>query len=652
MKHDSASKPIKVSPFGSWKSPITAELVTSQVIGLSEVRFAGDAIYWLEQRPSEQGRSVVVRRDNDGTTNDMFAAPFNARTRVHEYGGGSYLPVGDMVYFSNFQDNGIYRVSRGGAPELLTLKESMRFADFVNDGARNRLICICENHGSGSESINTIVAVNLEDGHVQTLVEGADFYASATMDSEGRTLAWLSWNHPDMPWDGTELWTGTFNDDGFLENRSLVAGGADESVFQPAWSRSHELYFVSDRNGWWNLYRQSDFEAGPIWPKEAEFGLPQWVFGQSTYTFGLEDTILAAFTHHGRWSMASLETLSGRVTEIDLPYTVISYVRSKDGTCGFIGASESRMQAVIALDLTTGSYETIRESSSAVVSNHYLSTAEPIEFPTSDGTVAYANYYPPKNDDYIAPQSELPPTLVACHGGPTSCSNSQLSLSVQYWTSRGFAYVSVNYGGSTGYGRDYRERLMGQWGVVDVDDCIDCALYLADIGKADRERLTIHGGSAGGYTALCVLTFHEIFAAGASLYGVSDLEALALDTHKFESRYLDKLIGPYPANKSVYRERSPIYFAERLSNPVIFFQGMDDKVVPPDQAEKMVDALKAQGIPVAYVPFIGEGHGFCKSDSICRCLESHLYFYATVFGIKVAEPIPSIEIIGLEKSAD
>jgi dipeptidyl aminopeptidase/acylaminoacyl peptidase len=637
----------KIAPYGTWKSPITAELVTSQLVGLGDVKLDGNEVYWIELRPSEAGRSVIVKWAG-GKKSDVIPAPFNARSRVHEYGGGAYLASGGNVYFSNFADNGLYVIAPGGVPELLTPLSASRYADFILDVACDRLICVNEDHSQSTfEPMNRLVSVGLRDGAVVNLVEGTDFYSSPAISPDGKTLAWLCWNHPNMPWDGTELWTANILPDGSIENKQLVAGRADESIFQPLWSPGSVLHFVSDRDGWWNIYRLIGAEIDPLWSTNAEFGEPQWVFGQSTYAFGGPDELICTYTRSGVWYLSSVDTASSKVSEIETPYTVISSLRANEHTCAFLGASPSRLPEIVTLDLAAGKYDVLQKSAEIVIATRYLSIAEPITFTTTDGNDSYANYYAPRNDEYIAPDGELPPLLIACHGGPTSASYSQLSLTVQYWTSRGFAFAHVNYGGSTGYGREFRERLKGNWGIVDVDDCINCALSLVDAGKADEDRLTIHGGSAGGYTALAALTFHEVFAAGASLYGVSDLEALAKDTHKFESRYLDTLIGPYPARADLYAERSPIHSASKLSSPVIFFQGLDDKVVPPNQAEMMVDALKAQTIPVAYVPFEGEGHGFRKADSIKRCLESHLYFYCRVFNIEVADKLPAIEITGL-----
>jgi dipeptidyl aminopeptidase/acylaminoacyl peptidase len=650
MQQEQESCLPSVRPYGAWRSPITAEFVTSQGIGLSEIQMDDDYLYWLEQRPSEQGRSVVVRCSPDGTLTDVFHAPFNARTRVHEYGGGCYRAISGAVYFSNFSDNALYVVQPGNEPRPITSGlKGYRFADFVFDSTRDRLVAVAELHQDDhNEPRNLLVGTELSGSCLDILAGGHDFYSSPRLSPDGSKIAWLTWDHPNMPWDGTKLWSASLQMDGTFGETLLAAGGVSESICQPMWSPDGILYYVSDRNGWWNIYRDADGLTEAVFVKDAEYGAPHWVFGQSHYAFADSRTIIASYTQKGIWHLESIDTISGRATEIETPFTVISNVVASSKRCCFVGASSVHLPSIISLDLSDGKYEVLQRSGKEVVAEKYLSTAEQIEFSTSDGRTAFGNFYQPKNDDFLAPEGELPPLLVACHGGPTSASYGQLNASVQYWTSRGFAFIQVNYSGSTGYGREYRESLNENWGIADVDDCINGALYLASVGRVDRARLTIHGGSAGGYTALCALTFHNVFAAGASLYGVSDLEALATETHKFESRYLDRLIGPYPASKDLYVQRSPIHFSDRISEPMIFFQGLDDKVVPPNQAETMFVALQNLGIPVAYITFEGEGHGFRKGESIKRCLDAHLYFYCKLFGIPITDKIEPVEIVGID----
>lgn len=642
----------EIAPFGSWKSPITADLIVAGTIGLGSVALDGKDVYWLEGRPSEGGRNVIVRHTPDGQITDITPPPFNVRSRVHEYGGGSFLVTDGTIYFANFADQRLYRHTPNTEPQPLTPEANLRYADAVIDKQRDRLICIQEDHTAGGEPINRIVSINLKNGaDIEILAEGKDFYATPRLSPDGSQLCWLSWDHPNMPWDGTELWAALVNTDGSLTETKLVAGGKEESIFQPQWSPDGMLCFASDRSKWWNLYRVPGItekaNVDPLYPLNAEFGVPQWVFGMSTYAFTAANKIICTFTQNGIWNLASLNTTKKHLQQIETPYTSIDCLTAQGEQVCFLGSSPTEPTAVIQVNLSTGEIDILKRSTDLEVNSGYLSIPEPIEFPTKNGNTAYGLFYPPKNQDYTASPSEKPPLLVKSHGGPTSATSSSLSLKIQYWTSRGFALFDVNYGGSTGYGREYRQRLKNSWGIVDVDDCANGAKYLAKKGLVDGNRMAISGGSAGGYTTLCALTFKDVFKAGASYYGVSDLEALATDTHKFESRYLDELIGPYPEKKEIYIQRSPIHFTDRLSCPVIFFQGSEDRVVPPNQAEKMVKALKQKGLPVAYICFEGEQHGFRRSENIKRALDGEFYFYSRVFGFTPAEDLEVVEIINL-----
>jgi dipeptidyl aminopeptidase/acylaminoacyl peptidase len=641
----------QVAPFGSWKSPITSDLIVKGSIGVGMVMLDGPDVYWIEMRPSEEGRSVIVRRAAQGETKDVTPKPFNARTRVHEYGGGDYTVAAGTVYFSNFQDQRLYQQRPDSQPEPLTPAVSMRYADPVVDRRRGRLISVREDHTGSGEAVNTLVSINLEDGSdARVLVSGNDFYSSPRLSPDGSHLAWLTWNHPNMPWDGTELWVGEFTDDGTLTEMKRVAGGAEESIFQPEWSPEGVLYFVSDRSGWWNLYRrQGDGSVEALKEMKAEFGLPQWGFGMSTYAFESAERIICAYIERGSARLASLNTRTGELTPIETPYTDITYLRASSGRAVFRGGSPTEPASIVQLDLNTGQTQTLRRSNELKIDPGYFSIPQAIEFPTEGGKTAHAFFYPPRNRDYAAPDGELPPLLVKSHGGPTSAATTTLALGIQYWTSRGIGVLDVNYGGSTGYGREYRMRLNDTWGIVDVDDCANGARYLVERGLADGNRLMITGGSAGGYTTLCALTFRDRFKAGASHYGVSDCEALAKETHKFESRYLDRLIGPYPKRADLYRERSPINYVDQLSCPVIFFQGLEDKVVLPNQAEMMVEALRAKGLPVAYVPFEGEQHGFRRAENIKRALDGEIYFYSRVFGFELADEVEPVPIENLRQ---
>ncbi len=642
----------KEAPYGSWESPVTADLIVAGATTLGQIALDGDDVYWVEMRPRESGRNVIVRRTPDGQIADVTPTPFNARTRVHEYGGGAFTVDDGTVYFTNFDDQRLYRQQRGGTPEPITPPGDKRCADMVVDAQRGRIICVYEDHDTGSdEPVNMLVSIPADGSSGATvLVSGADFYSSPRLSPDGAKLAWLNWDHPNMPWDGVELWVADLDADGAVANAELVAGGAEESVFQSEWSPGGVLHFVSDRTGWWNLYRRRDGAVEALAPMEAEFGKPQWVFGMSTYGFDTDRRIVCSYATNAVWRLALLDTETGRLEPIDIPFTEMGGrgdIKAGKGRAVLEAGASSEPMTLISIDLASLEWESLRKSSETAVDAGYLSPSQPIEFPTEDGLTAHGIYYAPNNRDYRPLPGEKPPLLVKSHGGPTSAASTALDLSIQFWTSRGFAVLDVNYGGSTGYGRAYRERLKGRWGIVDIDDCVNGARYLAERGLVDGNRLAIDGGSAGGYTTLAALTFRDVFKAGASYYGVSDLEALAKDTHKFESRYLDSLIGPYPQRLDLYHERSPIHFTDRLSCPLILFQGLDDKIVPPDQAERMFDAVKAKGIPTAYLAFEGEQHGFRRAENIKRTLEGELYFYSRVFGFDAAGALEPVDIVNL-----
>ena len=643
----------QVKPYGEWTSPITADFIVSKSIRLGKAAFDGEDIVWHEMRPAEGGRMAVVRRSPNGTTKDLIPAPYNARTRVHEYGGGAYTVADGVLYFVNFADQVLYRVAQDGAPQPLTPGGDLRYADFVVDRARNRLITVREDHRlSSREAVNSIVALPLDgvpaaENEGEILASGSDFCANPRLSPDGSRLSWITWNHPNMPWDGTELWVAPVLADGRLGEADLIAGGVDESIFQPSWSPDGKLYFVSDRTGWWNLYRFDGGQIRQMTSMDAEFGVPQWAFGATTYAFVSAQQIACSYIEYGVSRLALLDTSSLALTPIDCPYTEIEEIHANGAALLFRAGSPTEQPVLVRFDLASQGYEVLRKSSETRIDASYFSVAQAVAFPTENGLTAHAFYYPPHNPDFEAPPGELPPLIVESHGGPTGATSSTLDLGKQFWTSRGFAVLDVNYGGSTGYGRAYRERLKDRWGIVDVDDCCNGARFLAEQGLADANRLLIHGGSAGGYTTLAALAFRDVFSAGASHFGVSDLTGLAEETHKFESRYLDGLIGPYPEAKAIYEERSPINHVEGLSCPVIFFQGLEDKIVLPNQAERMVEALKFKEVPVAYVPFEGEQHGFRRAENIKRTLEGELYFYSRIFGFTPADEIEPVEIENL-----
>ncbi|HUI86325.1 MAG TPA: S9 family peptidase [Nitrososphaerales archaeon] len=639
----------KAADYGSWKSPIGGRVLASGSAQPSELALVGDRLYWLQLVPEEGGRYALYSWAEGERVHEVVPKEFNVRTRVHEYGGASYAADGRTVFFSNFSDQLVYKTSPGGGCAPIS-EEGLRYADFVADRKRNRLIGVREDHTAGSRlPVNTISSLGIDGSGSDVLVSGNDFYSSPRIDPSGSRIAWITWNFPNMPWDGTELWTGAIDPDGSIADRRLVCGGTAESVIMPQWSPEGVLHFVSDRTGYWNIYRWNEGRAENICPMRAEIGGPLWVFGLSDYAFLSKERIVAAFTSGGTWHLGTIDEASKRLRKVKLPFTEIGYVCASGDEVFFIGGSPTEPASVVRLDVEKGTTRKIHTPKVARVDPGYISEPKQVQFNTAGRKRAYALLYLPKNRDFTAPRGSKPPLLVVSHGGPTSQTRTSLSLLIQAWTSRGFAVLDVNYGGSTGYGREYRERLSGRWGIVDVDDCCNGALSLVRKGVVDGSRLAIRGGSAGGYTTLCALAFRKTFAAGASYFGVSDAEGLAKDTHKFESRYLDRLIAPYPEGRQVYRDRSALYHPDGISVPVIFFQGLEDRVVPPSQAESMVASLRKRGVPVAYVPFEGEQHGFRRAASIVRAFEAELYFYSRVFGFSLPGRTEAVEIWNLPK---
>jgi dipeptidyl aminopeptidase/acylaminoacyl peptidase len=640
---------VKTAPYGSWASPITAPLLVEQAVGLGQTGASGADVYWNEARPSEGGRMVVVRRAADGHTTDVFPPGFSARTIVHEYGGASYTVRGDTVWFANFADQRVYKAEPGTEPAPVTPEPpapmAFRFADFGLTPDGRWVVSVRERHGDG-EAVNDVVAFPADGGEPVTMVDGHDFFSAPRISPDGRQLAWLSWDHPNMPWDGTDLWVADVHDDMTLGPARHVAGGRAESISQPRFRPDGRLLFVSDRTGWWNLYVDDGDGGSALSPRDAEFSGPDWVFGLSSFV-GLGDGTLVAV-----WSSAGFDHLGylapdgepGELIEIDGAYTAIDGLVPLEGAVLAIAGSPVQGPAVVRIAIPSGDVEILKRSRDRSIEPGYLSVPTAIDFPTEQGHTAHALFYAPANQDFVAPADERPPLMVLSHGGPTSATSAVLNLGVQFWTSRGFAVVDVDYGGSTGYGRDYRDRLRGDWGIVDVDDCVNAAQWLAEQGKVDPDRMVIRGGSAGGYTTLAALAFRDVFAAGASHFGVADASALARDTHKFESRYLDGLIGPWPEAEATYIERSPIHHTDGLDCPIILFQGLEDRVVPPDQAETMADALRAKGIPFAHLAFEGEQHGFRKAGTIIRVAEAELSFYGQVFGFEPADEMEPVVI--------
>lgn len=660
------------TPYGSWRSPISIDFAAGGFNRPGQIAVSDGVIYWSESRPKEGGRIAVMRLTGNHRRPAEEATPpeFNCRTRVHEYGGGAYLADGTRLYASNFVDQRLYRCEPGADPVPITPEPEqpagLRYADgrLTPDG--KRILCVRETHDADGTVTNELVSIDLDGGEpgaapehgvqpgaqadVRPIATGRDFYAFPRLDPDGRQLAWIEWDHPAMPWDGTELWVAELNDAGELEQPRRLAGGPEESIFQPEWSPDGVLHFVSDRSGWWNLYRWTGDTAQPLAPRSAEFGSPMWIFGLSRYCFVPDGRLLCIYSEQlidklGLVSAAGLEPLE---TEFTAFRPVSLHFDAATNRAVFVASNAERPSSVYALELDSGELTALSVPPAHMPHPDYVSRGEPITFPTSGGQSAHAIYYRPANREHQGPADRLPPLLVVSHGGPTSNTNLEFGKELLIFTSRGFAVVDVNYRGSTGYGRQYRQLLNGQWGVADVEDCIAAARHLVEKDEVDPKMLVIRGGSAGGYTTLCALVFHDFFTAGASYYGVADIEALANLTHKFEARYLDSMIGPYPEQAELYRKRSPVHFVDQLSCPVVILQGGEDQVVPQAQAERMVEALEAKGLPYAYLLFPDEAHGFRKSENVRRALEAELYFYSRLFGFELADPVTPITVHNLE----
>ena len=644
-----------VAPYGTWRSPISAEMVSVGGVTLSQPRLEDGSVYWLESRPSEGGRAVLMSAAPFSETVEITPPGFNVRTTVHEYGGGAFLIHRGTAFFSNFADQRLYRQELGADPAAITPESGGRdrYADGRMTPDERWLICVRERHPDPdvpSGVTNELVAIPPE-GSADPLIirSGTDFYSTPRISPDGSMLCWLEWDLPWMPWDGSEVYVAELAGDATLQSVRQVAGRAgEESIFQPAWSPAGDLHFVSDRTGWWNLYRERDGRVEALHPAEAEFGWPQWEFGMSAYDFLGDGRIACLWEREGLQHVALLDPELGELIDLDVPHSAMSPSLDVEGDrVAFVGGGPSIPDQVVLLDVTARSMDVVRSSSSVNVDEGHFSIPRQIEFPTEGGMSAFAHFYPPRNRDVTAADGERPPLIVMSHGGPTSEARPTFDLGTQFWTNRGFAVVDVNYGGSTGFGRGYRQRLNGNWGVVDTADCINAARWLAEQGEVDGDRLLITGGSAGGYTTLCTLTMHDGFAAGTSYFGLADLESFVTGgTHKFESRYLFSLVGPYPEEAERYRSRSPINFTDGISCPMLLLQGADDRVVPPAQAEIMVEALKRKSLPYAYVLFEGEQHGFRKAESKRRALEAELSFYAQVLGFE-RDDVPTLQIENL-----
>jgi len=648
-----------VAPYGSWSSPITLDLVAGEGgVSYGSLDVDGDGVYWLETRPQEGGRSALVFRPHGSSPRDVVPAGFNVRTRVHEYGGGSWFRDGATVYCSNFDDSRLYRIDGPGAePQAITPEppepNSLRYADGRVFADGNLIVCVRESHGEGEPRNELVVLPSDGSAEPHVVASGRDFYAAPRPSPDGKRLAWLAWDHPHMPFEGTDLCVGELAADGACSNARRVAGSETESIFQPEWNDAGDLYFVSDRTGWSNLYVERGGEAQALTAEDAELGYPQWVFDLTRYALLDDGRIACVFTREAVDGLELLDPESGKLERVDLPYTAFysPSLRAHGTRLVFAASSPTEPTAIVELDVETREPTVLKRSTEVEVDPRYLSVAQPIAFEGADGLTSHGFYYAPTNPDYIAPEDELPPLAVHVHGGPTAHVQSSLDLGIQAYTSRGIAVVDLNYGGSTGYGRDYRDRLRERWGEVDVEDSAAVVRYLSERGDIDPDRVEITGGSAGGYTTLLALAVRDEFSLGASYYGVADLVTFHEDTHKFESHYDEYLVGPWPAAVETYRERSPIHHADSISRPLLLLQGQDDKVVPPAQSEVIVDALKQRGIPYAYIAFEGEGHGFRKAENVKRAYEAHLSFLAQVFGFELADDVEPIRIEHLEQAA-
>ena len=638
----------RVAPYGSWVSPFEIERLTDGVVFLGELRGAGGVRWWIEGRPEEQGRQVLVRRDRDGSTTRLTPEGFNARSRVHEYGGAATLVSGELVVVSDFTTGRLHRVTAPGELEPLTPERAWRFADLEHDARRGRLYAVRESHEAADverhgEAVNDLVAIDLATGSAVSIVSGADFYAAPRLSPDGRTLAWLEWRHPNLPWDGTELRLAEVGNDGSIGPATTIAGSQHDWIAQPRWSPDGVLHFVAEPEGWMNLHRWVDGRAEAIAPMTVEFASPDWIFGVTEYAFLAGGELLAVGRSGGRDRLYRIAA-DGASQIVDLPFTEVMQI-ALDGAGALLRAgAPSRPAAIVEVDLDTLAMTVLRRATPWVPDGADVSEPRHVEFPTAGGRTAYANYFAPHNAAFAAPEGELPPLIVTSHGGPTAGAFSGWATGTQLFTSRGYAVLDVDYGGSTGYGRDYRMALEGEWGIVDVDDCVAGAEWLVAQGLADPARLAIRGGSASGFTTLAALAFKRTFSAGTTYFGIGDLRAFVKDTHKFESRYLDRLVGPWPETRQRYLDRSPSLHADQIHAPVLVEQGAEDRIVPPSEAERIVDALWERRVPHAYLLFPGEDHGFRGREAIIRSFGAELSFYGQVFGFTPADAIERLEI--------
>ena len=635
-----------IAPYGSWSSPISLDDLTAGSTTLSAARIDGDDLYWLEAHPEQAGRTSLWRRGlRSGEPVELTPAPAYVRDRVHEYGGGEYGVRAGVVVYSELTDGRLYRLAGDGQPVPITPEGPFRYADIAVHPELGLALAVREDHSGGDEPVNTIVSVALDGfGIVTVLCSGADFYAGPQLAADGQ-LAWTQWNHPNMPWDSTAIMVGTLAGRSVADVRQ-VAGGPGESAVQPRWLREDALLFISDRTNWWNLYRWQDGDVRPVRAEAAEYCTPQWMFGQQAYLVIDEDHLLCTTCRNTVLGIGLLTLSTGDLEPVTADGVGALSVAVGAGKAAAVLSDPDRPPTLAVLDLETRRWTDVRQSGPATVAPDAVSVAQPVRWAGEQGAV-HGWFYPPLNPEFNAPEGTSPPLITLSHGGPTGCSFPDFKISYQFWTTRGYAILDVNYGGSSGFGRDYRQRLHGTWGITDVLDCVTGARAMGEQGLADPTRLTIKGGSAGGYTTLRALTETDVFAAGISLYGVGDLETLATDTHKFESRYLDTLVGPYPQARGVYRDRSPIEHLDRLSAPILLLQGADDKVVPLSQAELLADAARRKGLPVCLLIFEGEGHGFRMAETIKVSTRAQIYFLGRILGFTPADDVGEFTIENL-----
>ncbi|MFL0811491.1 MAG: prolyl oligopeptidase family serine peptidase [Agarilytica sp.] len=653
----------KSAPYGTWPSSISTDMVANG----SPKRFDTwidqnnpNCLYWCESIAEEKGRTAIMMHDVK-EHQCVLPRPLNVKSKVHEYGGSAYTVFNNNVFFVLADDQRVYQAQLAQAnfePRALTPDDGRRYADLVYDEQNNQLIAVCEEHTKETVK-NYLVAIDINtDKHsVTTLAQGHDFYSSPRISPDGLHILWLTWNHPNMPWDHTDLWLADIQKSAVENVRSINDRSIGQSICQPNWSPEGDIVYVSDLNNWWNLYQikkdaltytdRTHAVAKPILEEEAEFCTPPWVFGMANYGFLNPHTIFASYSENGSWKLCLID-LSNKnsLTHITTDLSVIHSVHCWQGQAIFVGASANKANAVYLYSSNSNEITRLSELESPVPQEEYA-LPKPIQFPTTNNDTAYALFYSPHNANYEN-NRERPPLIVICHGGPTAATETSLNFKIQYWTNRGFAVADVNYRGSTGYGREYRHKLNRQWGLVDVDDVCAVVDYLDDQKLVDKNRCVIKGSSAGGYTVLAALAFRDTFCAGVDIYGIGDLETLATDTHKFEARYLDKLVGNYPEEKALYRARSPIHAVDKISCPLLIFQGLEDKVVPPQQADNVYEAVKKKGMPVAYVRYPDEAHGFRRAETISHMLDSELQFYANIFGFDYLGDQPKLNIENLD----